>query len=60
MSKYVVEVCRTVHQTRPVSVEAANPAEARKLALEKAGNMDFQGLEKSADYIVLDMWKVKK
>lgn len=48
--KYDVEVCRTSYSTRTITVEAANGEEAKQLALDAAGDLEFS--EHSSDYSV--------
>ena len=52
MTKYTVEIQRSVVQTVEVEIEAGSISEAEGIAFEKAGDIDFSGKEKSADYSV--------
>lgn len=46
--KYVVSVCRTSYAFRDIEVRAKNEKEAKRLALDQAGDHEFS--EKDADY----------
>ena len=48
--KYVVAVTRTSYAFRNIEVEASNDKEAKRLALDTAGNYEFT--EKDASYEV--------
>lgn len=50
MPKFKVQLTRTVHQTIEVEIEADNEAFAKAIALETAGDYDFSGREKDAEY----------
>ena len=61
MRKVKVEVQRSVVQTVVIEVEAEDAAgvstelaiaKAKEVALDKAGDIDFSGTEKEADYTV--------
>ena len=61
MKKFKVEVQRSVVQTVVIEVEAESVAgvsedvaiaKAKEIALDRAGDIDFSGTEKEADYAV--------
>lgn len=52
MTKYKVEIQRSVVQTVEVEIEAGSISEAEGIAFDRAGDIDFSGQEKSADYSV--------
>ncbi len=51
-NEYDVEIIRTVHQTVRRKIKAADPIRAKRQAEDMAGDIDFSGLEKEAEYIV--------
>jgi hypothetical protein len=48
MPKYLVEVCRTAYGFNTLEIEAENYQQAKKLALDEAGNHEYS--EKSSEY----------
>ncbi len=46
--KFIVSVTRTSWSSKEITVEASNRAEAERLALDEAGNLEFS--EKDAEY----------
>ena len=50
---YEVELMRVAPQTLTTRVTASSSTDASRIALEKAGGLDFGGAEKSADYEVV-------
>lgn len=58
--EYDVTVTRTSTQFTTVRVKAGNVDEAAKMALDKAGDIDFSNTEKSADYSVDGVMRVKQ
>lgn len=57
LSKFKVSVSRKVTQVMDLNVYAGSKKEARKAALEMARSLSFAGMERSADYKVVDMSK---
>lgn len=50
MRTYQVEVMRVCHQWQTIEVQAKNKAEAKQIALDGAGDLEFRG--NNADYTV--------
>ena len=48
--KITMSVTRTVQQCLEIVIEANSVHEARQIAIDKAGDMDFSGLEKDVEY----------
>ena len=53
--KFQVTVQRIAVQERTIVVDADSEGEAEDKAYEVAGNYDFSGTEKSAEYEVMDI-----
>ena len=54
MATYKVTVTREVHQTLDIKIQADNETDALLIAYNSAGNLDFTGREKDAEYLVSD------
>jgi hypothetical protein len=54
MPIYDVEVCRTSWGNQVIRVEADTEEAAKKLALDKAGDLYYS--EHGADYEAIDIW----
>ena len=52
MAKFTAIITRTVHQTIEVEVEADDIYKAQQAAENMAGDLDFSGREKDAEYEV--------
>jgi hypothetical protein len=52
MSIFIIDLQRVAVQTTTVEIEADSPAAAAEIALAIAGDIDFSGKEKEADYSV--------
>ena len=56
MPTYDVEVCRTSWGNQVIRVEADTEEDAKRLALDKAGDIYFS--EHDADYEAIDVWMI--
>lgn len=52
MPWFNVSVTRKVYQTKVIKVKALDEDDAHAVAIDEAGNYDFSGLEKEAEYEV--------
>lgn len=57
MKKFVMSIKRTAYAIREIEVEAENEEQARELAFEQAGSMDFSAHD--AEYSVEDIKSVE-